>query len=65
VAPFPTAGPLTAVLAAARMQRGWIDKPFYSGYMIHLRDEGWVWYLSTLGRESEPRVRALDGTRSH
>ncbi len=63
-APFPSAGPLTAVLAAARTQRGWIEKPFYSGYMIHLRDEGWVWYLSTLGRDSEPRVRALDGTRS-
>ena len=62
VPPFPAAGPLTAVLPAARTQR---DKPFYSGYMIHLRDEGWVWYLSTLGRESEPRVRALDGTRSH
>ena len=65
VAPFPTAGPLTTVLPAARTQRGWIEKPFYSGYMVHLRDEGWVWYLSTLGRESEPRVRALDGTRSH
>jgi len=39
--------------------------PTASPLMIHLSDEGWVWYLSTLGRESEPRVRAADGGRSH
>lgn len=37
------------------------DLPFLNGYMIHLRDEGWVWYLSSLANESKPRVRARDG----
>ena len=37
-------------------------KPFYGGYLIHLRDDGWVWYLHTLSRQDEvPRVRAADG----
>ena len=34
--------------------------PFYSGYLIFLKSEGWVWYFSTLSGTSLPRVRATD-----
>lgn len=35
--------------------------PFLSGYLIHLEDEGWVWYFAPLGGGALPRVRASDG----
>jgi len=35
--------------------------PFLNGYLIHVRDEGLVWYFSSLANESKPRVRARDG----
>jgi hypothetical protein len=63
--PYPNASSLRSIVGAAAAERGWIAKPFYEGYMIYLPSEGWVWYLSTLGRESEPRVRARDGRRSY
>ncbi len=34
--------------------------PFYQGYLIYLKSEGWVWYFSTLSGSSLPRVRATD-----
>lgn len=53
---------LTYLLAAARKHRAFVDRPFYTGYLIHLEPEGWVWYFQTLsGRNSIPRVRARDG----
>lgn len=49
------------VLARARKFPRFVDRPFYSGYLIHLQSEGWVWYFQTLsGRDSIPRVRARD-----
>ena len=54
--------PLPELLNLALKRRGFKEHPFYSGYMIHLPGEGWVWYLSSLSnRESQPRVRARDG----
>ncbi|MFN7942371.1 MAG: hypothetical protein U0X73_12295 [Thermoanaerobaculia bacterium] len=36
--------------------------PFYKAYVIHLEDEGWCWYLSTLsGAPDIPRLRPRDG----
>ena len=58
--PHPDALPLTGlvpVLARTPKYRA----PFLNGYMIHLDDEGWVWYFSPLGGEALPRVRAVDG----
>lgn len=53
---------LADVLARARKNRAFVDRPFYAGYLIHLQSEGWVWYFQTLsGRASIPRVRARDG----
>ena len=34
--------------------------PFYRGYLIFLKNEGWVWYFSSLSGSSLPRVRAVD-----
>jgi hypothetical protein len=34
--------------------------PFYRGYLIFLKNEGWVWYFSALSGSSLPRVRAID-----
>jgi hypothetical protein len=60
--PHPASLPLKAVLASLDAARKLPPKPFYGGYLIHLRDEGWVWYLHTLAREdSIPRARAADG----
>ena len=54
--------PLGEVIATAKRGRGFIEYPFYNGYLIHLDREGWVWYLQSLSRrESLPRVRARDG----
>ena len=58
-AEHPNALPLAATFAklAARPQ---FKAPFYKGYLLHLEDEGWVWYFSTLSGESLPRVRSAD-----
>jgi hypothetical protein len=49
-------------IAAAKRGRGFVEYPFYSGYLIYLEREGWVWYLQSLSqRETLPRVRARDG----
>ena len=54
--------PLPELLARAKKGRGFAEHPFYSGYLIHLEREGWVWYLNSLSRrDSIPRVRARDG----
>lgn len=54
--------PLPELLGLARRGKGFTTHPFYSGYMIHLAREGWVWYLQNLsGQSSLPRVRARDG----
>jgi hypothetical protein len=58
----PDSLPLADVLARARKTGRFADYPFYSGYLIYLEREGWVWYLNSLSRrESIPRVRARDG----
>jgi hypothetical protein len=52
--------PLTTLVPALqRVER--YRAPFLKGYLIHLDDEGWVWYFSPLSGESLPRVRASDG----
>lgn len=60
-APAPASLPLPALLERARQGRGFADRPFYAGYMIHLPREGWVWYFRTPSGDSFPRVRARDG----
>ena len=52
---------LEQILAGARKSRAFVERPFYTGYMIHLPREGWVWYLSTPSGDGLPRVRARDG----
>ena len=52
--------PLPELLARARTH-GVPDRPIYSGYMIPLPGEGWVWYLSAPSGDSFPRARARDG----
>ena len=53
--------PLPELLERARTGRGFQDRPFYSGYLIHLPREGWVWYFRSPSGDSFPRVRARDG----
>lgn len=54
--------PLPDVLSRARGQKAFEDHPFYSGYVIPLNREGWVWYFTPLARQASlPRVRARDG----
>ena len=58
---WPKSQPLANVLGAAAARPGFPDVPFYKGYLIRLKDEGWCWYLSTLsGSPDIPRVRARD-----
>jgi hypothetical protein len=57
----PVSLPLPEILDRARVGRGFGDRPFYSGYMIHLPREGWVWYFQAPSGDSFPRVRARDG----
>lgn len=57
----PSSLPLPELLTRARKGRGFQDRPFYGGYMIHLPREGWVWYLQAPSGDSFPRVRARDG----
>lgn len=52
---------LAELLERARAGRGFSDRPFYSGYLIHLPREGWVWYFQAPSGDSFPRVRARDG----
>jgi hypothetical protein len=60
--PAPTSLPLAEVLDRARRGRGFEDKPYYAGYLIHLPREGWVWYFRPIsGTSGYPRVRATDG----
>jgi hypothetical protein len=60
--PAPESLPLGEILERARGSRGFEDKPYYAGYLIHLPREGWVWYFRGLGTSSGfPRVRARDG----
>jgi hypothetical protein len=60
-APAAASLPLPEILTRARDGRGFGDRPYYGGYMIHLPREGWVWYLSAPSGDSFPRVRARDG----
>jgi hypothetical protein len=54
--------PLPEVLTRAKARRnGVAERPYYSGYMIHLPREGWVWYFSAPSGDSFPRARATDG----
>lgn len=59
--PFPEIPPLTATFATLGAKPDFPRKPFFDGYLLHLPDEGWVWYLQTLSGESLSRVRARDG----
>ena len=45
IAPPPASLPLAEILERARRGRGFEDKPYYAGYLIHLPREGWVWYF--------------------
>jgi hypothetical protein len=58
----PVSLPLAEILERARRGRGFEDKPYYAGYLIHLPREGWVWYFRAVsGTTGYPRVRARDG----
>jgi hypothetical protein len=60
--PPPVSLPLAEILEHARRGRGFEDKPYYAGYLIHLPREGWVWYFRAVsGTTGYPRVRARDG----
>lgn len=61
VPPHPAVLPLPKLVAIERVQRLLAGVPYASGYLVHIGDEGWVWYFSTLAGESKPRVRARDG----
>jgi hypothetical protein len=52
---------LPTIIETARRKHGFGDRPFYSGYMIHLPRDGWVWYFQAPSGDSFPRVRARDG----
>ncbi len=59
--PFPEIPALSTTFATLSAKSDFPRKPFFDGYLIHLPDEGWVWYLQTLSGESLSRVRARDG----
>jgi hypothetical protein len=59
--PLPEIPPLASTFAALSRKPNFPRKPFFDGYLLHLPDEGWVWYLQTLGGQSLDRVRARDG----
>ncbi len=59
--PNPSVLPLPKLVAVPAVEALIAGVPFVSGYAIHLDDEGWVWYFSTLAGEARPRVRARDG----
>lgn len=58
--PHPKVLSSTALWARLAGRAGF-DAPFMSGYLIHLDEEGWVWYLSSMSGQNHPRVRATDG----
>jgi len=60
-APAAVSLPLPQILTRARAGKGFGDRPFYAGYLIHLPREGWVWYFRAPSGDSFPRVRARDG----
>lgn len=49
------------LLARLRRDERFAEVPFFTGYLIRLEREGWVWYLSPLAGKALPRVRASDG----
>jgi hypothetical protein len=59
-APHPSVMPLPELMKLPPVRAALADAPFLNGYMIHLPDEGWAWYFSTLANESRPRIRARD-----
>lgn len=59
--PHPAVMPLVKLVTVSAVEQVTAGTPFLSGYLIHLDDEGWVWYFSTLAGESKPRVRGRDG----
>jgi hypothetical protein len=62
VPPAAASLPLPEILERARRHAGFVDKPYYAGYLIHLPREGWVWYFRPIsGSTGLPRVRARDG----
>jgi hypothetical protein len=61
VAPHPRAMHVASLLGVAAVRHALDGAPFVDGYMIHIEDEGWVWYFRTLDGQSLPRVRASDG----
>ena len=61
IAEHPAVLPLSKLIAVSSVEELLSGVPFLSGYLIHLTDEGWVWYFSTLAGEGKPRVRASDG----
>jgi hypothetical protein len=62
VPPDAASLPVPEILERARQGRGFVDKPYYAGYLIHLPREGWVWYFRAIsGSTGLPRVRARDG----
>jgi hypothetical protein len=57
--PPPASLRLAKILERARDGRGFEDKPYYAGYLIHLPREGWVWYFRAVaGSTGYPRIRA-------
>lgn len=61
VGPHPDAEPMARLMGRPALQAMRANLPLLNGYMIHLNDEGWVWYFSSQANESKPRVRARDG----
>lgn len=62
--PHPASLPLKQILDGLDNAGKLPSKPFYNGFLNYLsyRDEGWVWYISTLaGGDDIPRTRAADG----
>ncbi len=60
-APGAVSLPLPQILTRARAGKGFGDRPYYAGYLIHLQREGWVWYFRAPSGDSFPLVRARDG----
>lgn len=57
--PHPSVLPLTRLVPGLQRDVRYAA-PFLTGYLVHIEDEGWVWYLSPLSGDSLPRVRATD-----
>jgi hypothetical protein len=59
--PHPSVMPLHRLVVLPAVEKLLDAAPFLSAYLIHIADEGWVWYFSTLDGASKPRVRGRDG----